>query len=101
MKPMNIALIGVVLAIAGTWSKKKTISTRQVVGGIVVIFIFAIAPEDKEIARQFAWLFLASIVGAFGEDLFTVIGDVTTGGKTVESNKNNAFGAGTGTGVSK
>lgn len=84
MKPVNLVLIATVIAIVGTWSRKKQISTRMVIGGAVVSFVFIVA-EDAPLTKQFAWLLLASTIGAYGEDLFTVIGDVTTGGKTTET----------------
>lgn len=95
MKPVNLVLIATIVAIVGTWSKKKQISTRMVIGGAVVAFIFIVA-EDAPMTKQFAWLLLASTIGAYGEDLFTVIGDITTGGKTKERAVDNNLGIGSG-----
>ena len=98
MKPVNIVLIATVIAILGTWSKKGQISTRMVIGGAVVAFIFVVA-EDAPMTKQFAWLLLASTIGAYGDDLFTVIGDITTGGKTAERNTDKNVGNRVGTAI--
>lgn len=80
MKPVNITIMAVIIAVAGTWSKKSTVSVPMVVGGaIVTLSIVAMDEAAPELAKSFAWLLLASTVGAFGEDVFTSVGNVTTG----------------------
>lgn len=88
MKPVNIVILTSVVVIAGTWSKKKTISTPQVVGGIVLAGTFAFMQDAQpKLAEQFAWLLLATSLGTYGQDLFGTIGNVTTGNKLNDPNK--------------
>lgn len=80
MKPVTITILSVVIAVAGTWSKKSTIQVPMVVGGMMVtLAIVAMDEAQPELAKSFAWLLLASTVGAFGEDVFTSVGNITTG----------------------
>lgn len=78
MKPTNIVLLALILAIGGTWAKKSTINTAQVVGGGFLIIMFVIMQESQpKLAQQFSWLLLATAVGAYGTDVFTVVGKLT------------------------
>lgn len=78
MKPTNIVLMAAVVAIAGTWAKKNTINTAQVVGGGFLLFIFIFMQDAQpKLAQNFSWLLLATSVGAYGEDLFTMVGKLT------------------------
>ena len=88
MKPVNIVLLTTVIVVAGTWSKKKTISVPQVVGGGLLALSFVVVQDAQpKLAQQFAWLLLATSLGTYGQDLFGTIGNVTTGNKLNDPNK--------------
>lgn len=80
MKPVTLIVIAATISVAGTWSRKGTVNTRQVVGIGMLSFVFIIlAQVNDKFAQQFGWLLVAATVGAYGEDLFTAVGDVTAG----------------------
>lgn len=82
MKPVTITILASLLAVAGTWSKKKTIGVPMVVGGVTLtLFIVVLEDGAPELAKQFSWLLLASVIGAYGQDVFSTVGNITTGGK--------------------
>jgi hypothetical protein len=88
MKPIQIVLLATVVAVAGTWSKKGTISVPMVVGGATLTLgIVVMDQTSPKLAQQFAWLLLASTIGAYGEDVFTTVGNVTTGKKGTDVEK--------------
>lgn len=83
MKPLTVVGLSFAVAVAGTWSQSKTITTRQIVGGaFLAIAISVMAEAQPKLAQQFSWLLLASSAGAYGTDLFTAVGEITTGKKT-------------------
>lgn len=78
MKPINIVLFAVIIAVLGNWAADKKLDQRQVVGGVVVLFMFMfISTAQPKLAQNFSWLILASTVGAYGKDLFGTVGKVT------------------------
>lgn len=80
MKPVTLIALAATISVAGTWSKKQTISTRQVVGiGVTALFFVVLTQANEKFAQQFGWLLVAATVGAYGEDLFTAVGDATAG----------------------
>jgi len=88
VKPVNIVLLTTVVVVAGTWSKKKTISAPQVIGGAMLSLGFVVLQDAQpELAKQFAWLLLASSIGAYGQDLFGAVGNATTGNKLNDPNR--------------
>jgi len=88
MKPVNIVLLTTVVVVAGTWSKKKTISMPQVIGGGMLTLGFVVLQDAQpKLAEQFAWLLLASSLGAYGSDLFGAVGNATTGGNLNDPNR--------------
>lgn len=81
MRPVTLVLIAAIVSIAGTWSKKQTISSRQVIGIGMLTFIFIIfAQMNDKFAEQFGWLLVAATVGAYGDELFTAVGNATAKG---------------------
>lgn len=88
MRPVNVVLLTTVVVVAGTWSKKRTISVPQVVGGGFLALGFVVLQDSEpKLAEQFAWLLLASSLGAYGQDLFSAVGNVTTGNHLNDPNK--------------
>ena len=45
----------------------------------MALFFVVLAQVNQKFAQQFGWLLVAATVGAYGEDLFTAIGDATAG----------------------
>jgi hypothetical protein len=87
VKPINIVLLATLIAVGGTWSKKGSVSVPMVVGGATLALgIVVMDQTSPKLAEQFAWLMLASTVGAYGQDLFTTVGNVTTGKKLNDPN---------------
>lgn len=88
MKPVSIIIAAATIAVAGTWAEKKKLNPRIIVGGSVLAIAFAFLQDAQpRLARDFAWLILVSTAGAFGEGLFTAVGDVTSGLKKVSTDK--------------
>lgn len=88
MKAINLTIIAVVIAAAGTWSRKKQVSMPMIVGGTVVSLGIVVLDEmSPELARNFALLMLAAAMGAYGEDLFTMVGNLTTGNQLPDPNR--------------
>jgi hypothetical protein len=90
MKPINLTLLAALFAVAGTWSQKGTISTREVVGiGTLSFFMVILTQAQPKLAEQFGWLLVVATASAYGEDLFTNIGNITaaTAGKSPENPK--------------
>lgn len=81
MKPVNITLLAAAIALGGTWVQKKTINVPMVIGGAFIsLAIIVLDDAAPKLAESMAWLLLASTVGAYGEDLFTMVGKLTTNG---------------------
>lgn len=79
MKPVNIVLLAAVFAVAGTWVKDKTIQPSMVVGGAFLsLGIIVMDDTAPKLAQQFSWLILAATVGAYGQDVFSMVGKATT-----------------------
>lgn len=86
MKPVNIVLLAATFAVAGTWVKKKSIEPSMVVGGVFLSLGIVVMNETApKLAQQFSWLILAATVGAYGEDVFSVVGKATTKKSDVSS----------------
>lgn len=97
MKPVNIVLISVALAVAGTWTRKKTISMPMVVGGAFITLAIVVGEDAApELTKNFSWLILAATVGAYGDDVFSIIGNVTTGSKLNDPNDDKSGARGSG-----
>jgi hypothetical protein len=80
MKPVNIVLLAAAFAVAGTWVKDKTIQPSMVVGGAFLsLSVVVMEGSAPKLAQQFSWLILAATVGAYGEDVFSMVGKITTG----------------------
>jgi 4-hydroxybenzoate polyprenyltransferase len=88
VKPTNIILMTTVVVVGGTWAKHRQISLPQVIGGGLLTLAFAFGQDaEPDLARQFAWLLLATSLGTYGGDLFGAIGNATTGNKLNDPNK--------------
>lgn len=80
IKPVNLILLASLIAVAGKWSKKQTIDSKMIVGGAVLAIGIAVLSEAQpKIAEPFAYLILVAVLSSYGEDLFTTVGDITTG----------------------
>lgn len=96
LQPVGIILAAAGIATVGTWAKHKTLNPKIVVGGAVLALVFAFVEDAQpNIARDFAWLILASTAGAYGSDLFGSIGEVTSGAKKVATGSEIGSGGGT------
>jgi hypothetical protein len=56
-------------------------------GGFLTLGFVVLQDAEPKLAQQFAWLLLASSLGAYGQDLFSTIGNATTGNKLNDPNK--------------
>lgn len=80
MKPLNLVLLASLIAIGGKWAQHRTIDTKMVVGGAFISLFFVVAQDAQpKFAESFGWLILATSVGAYGQELFGAVGNVTTG----------------------
>jgi ABC-type uncharacterized transport system permease subunit len=85
VKPVTLVILAGAISVAGTWSKKSTVETRQVIGiGFVALVMVIIAQANPSFAKQFGWLLVAATTGAYGEDLFKAVGNATAGVKGQE-----------------
>lgn len=101
MKPLNLVLLASLIAIGGKWAQHKTIDTKMVVGGAFLSLFFVVAQDAQpKFAESFGWLILATSVGAYGQELFGAVGNITTGtaGGTTQ-NTNTSSGANVGKGI--
>lgn len=91
MKPVSIVLLAATLAVGGTWAKEGTIKPSMVIGtGFLSLAIVVMNAQTPKLAEQFSWLLLAATVGAYGEDVFTTVGKLTTGQSGTGTNERQA-----------
>lgn len=79
MKPLVTVGAAVIIAVAGTWAKKKQVEPKQIIGGMITLIFFALLTDvQPEIAEPLGWIVLSTIIGSYGTDLFGTIAEVTT-----------------------
>ncbi len=98
MKPTTIVLFAAAVSVLGTWAKGQKLTEKQIVGSIVVlIFLSIMADTVPKVAAPFSWLLLASVVGSYGDELFSKVGTLMGAPSTPVANNNktgNATGGG-------
>ncbi len=100
MKPLNVIIFASILAVAGKWAQKKTVDGRMIVGGATLAITFAVLQDAQpKLAESFSWLILASVAGAYGENVFSTIGELVNGTRKIATGQNPNSGPGVGGGT--